>query len=246
MSNPALSDEELVAYLDDELDEARRRAVDEVLSRDERERQRLEALVVDTAAIRAAFDDLARQAPPPPSCAATPVRPQRYRRFGPVGSALIGAAMAASVALLAWPGQRDGWQDYVASYQALYIDQTLAHLSPAPADQEVELQRVAEAIGRDLPLAALTGEEALDYKRAQILGFEGQPLVQMAFLAEGDTPLALCIIRQEDEAGEAVAVTRMEGLSTATWSKGGYAYMLIGGTDDALVEAAARRFAVTL
>ena len=49
-------------------------------------------------------------------------------------------------------------------------------------DLQAELDRVAAAIGKAMTVDDLTLFSGVDYRRAQILSFEGRPLIQLAFL----------------------------------------------------------------
>ncbi|WP_319544575.1 hypothetical protein [Ruegeria conchae] len=70
----------------------------------------------------------------------------------------------------------------------------------------------------------------LDLKRTQVLSFKGKPLVQVVFADAQGNPFAFCVIRQGPNApSKAVNLAVLSGLSTATWAKDGYGYMLLGG-----------------
>jgi len=143
-----------------------------------------------------------------------------------------------------------GWKDYVAAYQALYTNATLAKVEQSDIAKQQELTRVGAAIGKDMMISQLQVAAEIDYKRAQVLGFEGRALVQLAFLSSTGEPLALCIIRSDEarestKAGSSLAAVQqmeMEGMSSAAWSGGGYEFLLIGGKDAMLMEKLAQRF----
>ena len=200
-------------------------------------------------------------APVPANDAGRPLA--NWRLLAPMAASVVlavGLALGLG-ALLARDGAPDadggslmageaGWREYVAAYQALYTNATLASVEEDEAARRSELARVGAAIGLDLPLEALDASPAVTFKRAQLLGFEGRPLAQLAFLGGTGDPIALCIIRSGGNgAGEAggaaspVEVATMEGLSTASWSRGGFEYLLIGGTDEALIAGLAEGFA---
>jgi hypothetical protein len=85
-----------------------------------------------------------------------------------------------------------------------------------------------------------------EYKRSQILGFEGRPLMQVAYLSRVGSPVVLCIMRSDATAALGVKTDVMQGMAAATWRKGNYEYLLIGGHDKALIERAANTFAAAL
>lgn len=232
------SDEDLTAHLDGEADAALSEAIDKACETDPTLVKRLEGLAIDTDALKSAFDTLAGSAPPMPALPAA--KPQAPRKW------MTAAAMAASVVIGIGIGavsrgsqNLDGWMNYVAAYQALYVEDTVASLPPQNPGTDANLARVATVLGRDLTLP--DAPTALDYRRAQLLGFNGAPLVQLAFLSPTGDPIALCIIA-ETGADSDLELVELEGLSTAHWRKNGYNFMLIGGTDDDLIADEARRF----
>jgi anti-sigma factor RsiW len=247
MNQSSFSDEELVAFLDGEADALRTEAIASRIKTDPALRARVDALTIDTEAIREAFDRMLPHASDAPVLIEAEGTPQRSNKIWPmlIAASLAGAIVAGGGLSAYRANQPADWKDYVAKYQALYVAKTLSNLDPVEEQQQVELSRATEAVGRQISLDMLQGNDDLEYMRAQILGFEGRPLVQLAFLSKVGAPVALCIIRS-DEADTKIATARMEGLSVASWAQDGYAYMLIGGTDDSIVESAARRFAFVL
>ncbi len=240
MQSRYFSDEELVAYLDGEKDFAPIEEIAAALKTDIALAKRLEGLRVDTGAIAESFAGLARGNRPLPNLPAVPVTRMRY---GIVAAAAVIALMIGFGAGLSTSSMNaPGWRDYVAAYQALYINATLAHVNQSPTRQQDELNRVSAAIGKTINVSALNVSPEVDYKRAQILGYKGQALVQLAFLTSTGHPVALCIIRSDREAPGKIVSETMEGMSSAYWSQGGYEYLLIGGTDQSMVSRLAEKF----
>ncbi|MEL6374934.1 MAG: hypothetical protein AAFR04_13320 [Pseudomonadota bacterium] len=175
----------------------------------------------------------------------TPTRPVR---------ALAWAACAAGFALLGGLGgwlaagsQAQSWDSAAATYHALYVRQTLAPVIAEPARQARELARVSSALGRPLNAADLRSLKDLAYKRAQVLGYEGRPLIQLAFLSRDGVPIALCIIRAAGSSGSGdVATARYDGLNAARWSKDGYDFLLLGNKDAEQLRTYAEHFRAKL
>lgn len=257
------TDEELTAYLDGESEPSQVRVIDaESASRPEL-KQRLRDLEIDRDAIAGAFRSLLETAPEMPELPGTDQDDTRENAIGGSGHLpaakgfRVFAAVAACLALLVLgagggflvsENREDGWRDYVAAYQALYVSGTLSHLKTSPAQQVTELSRVGKALGKEFDLASLQSIEQLDYKRAQTLGFEGRALVQLAFMSKVGAPVALCIIRSTGapEARSQIRYETIEGMRAAHWGGGGFEYLLIGGTDAELITAAATYFSKTL
>lgn len=244
MSETDLSDDELLtAYLDGELSDEDRARVEAALADDADLQARLADLDIPLNTLRDAMDQVLNEAPH------MPVLPARRTAPRAVPLAITGGALAAGVAIgallmtsLTPAPKAPGWIDYVAAYQVLYSTETLEAIETDPEMQTAELETVSETVGRSLNAArSIPG---LDFKRAQILGFKGKPLAQLAYLSEGGVPLALCVIASTNDAD--IKQMEREGLQAASWSDGQFAYLLIGGQDAALIEETARRLKDTL
>ncbi|WP_300030328.1 hypothetical protein [uncultured Roseobacter sp.] len=239
MQDKRFTDEQLVAFLDGENDHAPVQEIAEALTHDTALAARVKALRLDTAGLALSYASLLKPDSAPPQ--SKPVASGNVRQI----------SLAASVALVAgiaigslWPGERGtGWRDYVAAYQALYATSTLVGINSDEAIRAAELVRVGTAISKSIELAQLEAFPEAEYKRAQLLSFEGNDLVQLAFLTKTGEPLALCIIRS-DKTSPSVPVTgQMENMQSAHWSDGSHEYLLIGGTDEDLIGRMAAQFA---
>ncbi|WP_299287618.1 hypothetical protein [uncultured Tateyamaria sp.] len=239
------SDEDLTAYLDGEADDALHAAIDAALETDEALGDRLAGLDIPMGAIKAAYADLLDNAPAPPVFEA-PVANTPRPRFGwGWGLSTFGTGIAAGLAVAVFTGfgtpepAPRGWVSFVASYQALYTTETLSVADPSADDAAVQLAAVSDALGLDL--AALPQAEGLTFKRAQVLGFKGKPLIQIAYLRDDGTPVALCILPAGPDA-QPVNMGQAEGLDIARWNTPGFGFLLIGGTDAAPLAQEAETF----
>jgi anti-sigma factor RsiW len=245
------SDEELTAYLDDERDFAPVAEIEAAARGDARLRARLDALALERGGIKQAFDQLLAKAPKP-QLAYAPARAPAARAWMSAGywQAIVAAVLltlgAAGGHYLTRP-QLAGWRDYVAAYQALYVGDTIAGIHRSDAEATEELTRVTAAVGKPVAFAALTADPALTYKRAQILGYKQQPLAQLTFLSQAGAPVALCIMRATAASATGTPdYAERQGLASASWSRDGFEYLLIGGTDRQVIEQAAKRFAAEI
>ncbi len=239
------TDEELTAYLDDEVDTELRGAIDAARSGDHDLKGRIDGLTVDRQQIEAAFESLLDQAPS--SVELPDITPQ-----GGMNSTFNKMAVAALVALVVGVGvgtkfsqdaKLDGWRGYVAAYHSLYTEQTFAGVDQTDSDAQDELSRASASIGKDINIEALQASDTLTFKRTQLLGFKGKPLLQLSFVTTDGAPVALCIIRKPGLADSEPRTVILEGMPATSWSKGGYDYILIGGTDTKLIEKAAEVYA---
>lgn len=241
MTDRFFTDEELVAYLDGEHDFAPVDDIEQLLVDDPSLRKRLDRLKVDGDAIKDSFDHVRpinRRAPILPHIQSSGLRMQAVAMIACL-ALIIGGGLGFGARGGASGPQ--GWKEYVAAYQALYINATLASVEISPDIQRLELKRISAAIGKDISLESLSVSPEISYKRAQILGFEGRPLAQLAFLSSTGAPLALCIIRMGGDEAE-TQFGKMEDMSTASWSQGEYEYLLIGGDDPQFIKRLAEQF----
>jgi len=242
------SDDELTAWLDGETEHAPVREIEEALTHDVALQARVNALTLDIDAMKGAFDSLLTQAPPPPALSVEIPSPEKTSYFSGWRSAAAAVALvvAGGLGYMAGDKQDTSWRGYVAAYQALYINETLATLDRPDEIKANELARISNAIAKPIDLPALQAVKRLDYKRAQVLGFEGRPLIQLAFLTDTGDPVALCIIRTEDAKSMSTIMGDMEGLTSAKWADKNFEYLLIGSRDKALIKEAAEKFSSTI
>jgi anti-sigma factor RsiW len=232
-------DADLVALIDNELEEGRRTALLARLAADERLRQRYEELRAAGAPIPAAFDALLEQAPLAGLRAALPTdepRPRSSGRFAGIAfrelaAGLVIGLLAAGAA--AWAastfglfGEREDWRSAVAEYTNMYSNETFSPLKPDAALQAAELSAVRARVG-----GALTPDNlvlpGLRFTTAFMLSYGGHPLAVIAYVDPMGAPVLLCILG--DRASDAPIRTERRGdLSLASWSDDGRSYLVIG------------------
>jgi anti-sigma factor RsiW len=246
MGAALFTDEELVAYLDQALPSDRCGEIELMRASDPALQQRLAALEIDVDAIRGAFDrhlaaapvDDLRQRLAANSSRSRSPRTRDWRLMQLAAAVLVGLALGAGgMATLSRTPAPD-WHAAVAEYQALYTTETLKPLSNDPILIAHQVQHAATALGRPVPLANLQ-VRGLELKRAQVLAFRQQPLVQFAYLDREGTPIAFCATRTNSPA-EPIQISMINGLAAAVWDRDGYGYMVIGGADRATIQAIAR------
>lgn len=147
----------------------------------------------------------------------------------------VGAAAAFAIGAFLFSGQTSkpepDWQDQVAVYQTLYVAETLASTVANDEDLTVQLVRSEQAVGRTLPLDVVGELEGMKLLRAQVLGFKGAPLIQMAYLSDDGVPVALCTIRLTTPATDQPTLETLSGLPVVHWSDGTFGYMIVGNID---------------
>lgn len=220
------SDQDLSAYLDDEAAADVSDAIREALPGDPVLRARLDRLRAGQDDFVAAMAVALTAAPKMPELP----EPVAQRTVGawPFGLAGVaaGAVLALGVGWSIWHTPDPGWRDVVANYQSLYVTETLAPVDLTPEAQQADLQRLSAGLGLDL--TALPEVSGLAFKRAQQLGFNGQPLAQLTFLTADGGPVALCILRTGADTSAGITAEVLSGLDTYSWTEDGYGVLLVG------------------
>jgi anti-sigma factor RsiW len=236
-------DAELVALIDNELDEGRRSALLARLAADEGLRQRYEALRQTGAPLAASLDALVAQAPlarlRAALPAAGPIR-QPPRRF--TGLAFRELAAGVVIGLLAagalWAasslglfGGREDWRSAITEYTHLYTNETFSPLNPGAALEAAELSGVGAKVGADLTPEnlALPG---LRFTTAFMLSYAGHPLAVIAYVDPSGAPVLLCILAN-NASDTPLRSERRGDLSLAWWSRGGRSHLVIGHVPEA-------------
>lgn len=230
--SPTPTDEALVAYLDGALSEDDRAAVEDALASVPALQGRLAALDIPLSSVRDGADALLTSAPPlPADLHSAPARGWRLHA-GLAAMFLLGLSVGWGLL----PPASDDWIDVVANYQSLYVPETLTGPDGGDARQ-ARLATVSEALGLDLSPLLEIGPAA--NARAQLLGLEGEPLAQIAFL-DGSVPIAICITPLP---GDDTVIDESErfGMAAASWQQNGYGFLVIGGEDRALIRSLAEQ-----
>ena len=232
-------DRKLTAYLDGELDDRGRAALDQRLIDEPALRARLESLRAAGERTRLAFATLLEAAPVvemrtrlDAALAAPPARaaPSWKRRVATIAAAAAIVAFAAGLTVGRWSAapdgdlaERDDWRQAVVHYMALYTPESFGEaVSPRLADELASLSRRLEA---PLDVDRLKVDD-LSPRRAELLQYDGAPLGQIGYL-DGATPVAFCILR-DGEPDAALATSSRGGFAIASWAQGGRGFMLIG------------------
>ncbi len=262
------SDEELTAFLDGELAPEAMTRIRAALDRDRALARRIAMLRLDPDTLRGGFAPLldmagqrdlgrflANAAEARDTCG-RPERPVRkwqlWERAGIASHAVALIAGAALVWILSsagsdrsvvpgpgLPGQSADWRMEVAHYQALYVPETLTPIPSDPTRLKEEFSRAGRALGIDLDPDDFTEIGDLRLRRAQVLGFAGMPLVQIAFTLPDGTPVAFCILRRPGPERQ-VETDVLLGLAAASWRSPSHGFVVIGGDDPQLMQRIAQ------
>lgn len=230
----APSDELLVAYLDGELDAQQHQLIADRLSVDLALAARLEALQGADLPFKAAFDSLLDQAPTERLQAMLKSLPSAHapalsrRRFLAMAAGFAVAGVVADRLFMSWPRPEpgQGWRASVAEYMALYTPQTLENLSTDPASHVAQLSSVGAQLGLPLSPTAVNLPGA-EFRRAQILDYDGILIGQLTYLDPLHGPLALCITAS-GKGAQPIATEQRRGMNVVYWASATHGFMLIG------------------
>ncbi|WP_448652468.1 anti-sigma factor family protein [Pseudomonas fluorescens] len=230
----APSDELLVAYLDGELDAEQRQLIADQLKANASVAARLEELQCADLPFKAAFDSMLDEAPTERLNAMLKALPTAQapamsrRRFLAVAAGFAVAGVVADRLYLSWPRAESGqgWRASVAEYMALYTPQTLENLNDDPGSHAAQLGSVGAQLG--LPLSPDTVDlPGAEFRRAQILNYDGVLIGQLTYLDPRHGPLALCITASKKGAQPA-ATEQRRGMNVVYWANPSHGFMLIG------------------
>ena len=232
-------DDELVAFIDNELDESRRTALLARLAADSRLRHRYDELRAAGAPIAASLQDLLGRAPLERLRAAIPSdRPVRAPRARFANSGLWRLAAGIAIGVLAagaaaWVAAgfgllngREDWRSAVVQYTDLYTNETFSPLHPDASLQATELSALASRVGVNLTPENIALPD-LRFTAAFMLAYEGSPLGVIAYVDPSGAPVLLCIYANK-AADAPLRSQRRDDLSLAWWSSGGRSHLVIG------------------
>jgi anti-sigma factor RsiW len=229
----SVTDADLVAFVDNRLSPERREVMMSLARQDSAIASRIAALTEGTPMLGEAFRPLLSSLPPEFEArlrskaeemnrTSMPTLERPTRRWFAMGLATAASFAIGSVAGGLYMQRRSAsgdWREAVAQYHALYGMATTAGLNPLPEDVGQQLQAVSLALGRPLGNIANTLPD-LTFKRAQVLEFEGGPLIQIVFETPGKTAIAFCLKRSRD-AARAPTLEKHNGLALSSWTRDG-------------------------
>ncbi|MEP3197428.1 MAG: hypothetical protein ABJO57_06125 [Lentilitoribacter sp.] len=243
------TDEQLVAFLDGEFDHTPADEIKAAMAHSDALNARLKQLTLNKSTMSDAFGALSQTAPSYDDImGADNTKPANdnagFLKIAAVALIALGVGFFASSIIK--QDKLDGWQEYVAAYQALYATDTLAHVNNDDLMIENELKRVSEKIDAEITIADLEIDEGLTYKRGQLLEYQGRPLVQLAFLSSDGKPIALCIMKSQTSSITELNMREIERMQSAYWSDGNLDYFLIGPVSESKIEGFATAFSQRL
>lgn len=239
------SDEDLTAFIDGELTREETARIEVMVNEDEATAERLEFLARANLPFEQAFAPLLAEAPrqkleamlaaiPAQQSAKsgpTPAFASRRRFLGALAASLV-AGIAIDRAVIgigrgfSAKDENSEWRAVVADYISLYTAETLAGPAPGREDQAAQLAGLDEKLGLSLSPESVS-LPGIDFKRAQLLQYDGKALAQIAYLDPETGPMALCIVKS-DKGPKTPDLESRKGMNVVYWSNATHAFMLIG------------------
>ena len=256
MTQNDFSDQDLVAFDDGQLSGEKTAQLRDCLSRDLELQARLAALKLDRDGVAGAFDKLLDLAPKQGEFSRAPVQsaPALVRPAGMAIRPLAAAACLVMALIAGAAGYRAlapapatmAWQDLAAAYHALYVGETLAVIAPPEgATKAAQFTRAETALGQ--PISRALGDiPGLSFRRVQVLGFDDQAIIQLAYLGEDGVPYALCLRKVENADNPAMQPMEFAGVDGVGWQSGGLEIVLLGKRDQGELNMLAKEFARNL
>ncbi|PWQ93185.1 anti-sigma factor family protein [Leucothrix arctica] len=250
------TDEQLTAFLDGELPEAKMVQIAEALETDESLVERLSGLEVDFAPIKQAFDQLLQEAPteslnaniPAVEVESMPTKAasndNSWMSYAVSACFALAIGVGVGRAMFQTPPEPVGWKGEVARYQKLYSKDTLATFTVTADAAEKSISQVSTKLGLAVPTQQFL-PDGLTFKRAQTLVFNQKPLAQFMYQGEDGTPIAICVLKN-GKPDQAISLANIKGLNAASWNHGGFAYIAIGDTQPEVIESIAKNFLTTI
>lgn len=122
------------------------------------------------------------------------------------------------------------WLVRIVDYHTLYVPETVT--TSLASDEEIGAlqRRFTDTLGKPVVIPRLD-DENLQFRRGQILKFDGQPIIQLAYLpTTGGKPVALCLKASPGEDTKP-SYSVLRDLGVVRWRHNGVTYVLVGDRD---------------
>ncbi|CAD6524162.1 hypothetical protein LMG28727_01962 [Paraburkholderia kirstenboschensis] len=131
------------------------------------------------------------------------------------------------------------WVVAAVSYQRLYTRDTVAWDSSNMAAAAHIVDNIRHDDGLPIRVPDLRSA-GLTFKRIQRLRYNNKPLVQIVYLPEKGSPVALCVMKDE-KADSALAQQQVDSMDVVTWRRAKLSYALIATPGDTDLGAIGKR-----
>lgn len=148
--------------------------------------------------------------------------------FGLIAGALLyrtSAPSASDTTVATAPQAVPEWIRLVADYHRLYVRDTVTATAAASAG-EVS-QQVSETLQTPFSVPSLESQ-GMQFRRAQWLAIDEQPLLQLAYLPDNGKPLAVCVLKKDIAEDKPAEYGETGGMQYVHWQRGEHAVVIVG------------------
>lgn len=225
-----VTEADMVRLADGKIEEDRRLVILEQAKHDTSLAARIDVLAKGSPSLEHAFSPLLKTMPPTlegtirsladkTHASMAPVVSRRWFGGGiAVAASFVGGAVAGGLLFNRGSSATD-WREAVAQYHALYGKATTERLNPTPEERDRDLSVVSQALGQSL-LGIEKTAPAFTFKRAQVLEFEGAPLIQIVFETANRIPVAFCL-KKSRQISRPVETESRHGMALSAWTREG-------------------------
>lgn len=224
----------LLAYVDGHLDAIERKNIEKIIEQDPTAREFVEQLEKSQLPFQASFERLLDDKN---DVVIEKTKTPVWRWSTALVASLFIGILLGKFLLSTPANKKQDWLMQVASYQALYVRDTIQSTQLNPQEIASLKQRLENKLQSPLIIPDLTTQK-LQFKRGQVLTVDGSPLIQLAYLPESGNPVALCIIRN-NQADALPKIDHAYGMPLVHWSHNKLSYIIIGAIDKEQLKAAA-------
>ena len=243
-----VTDTDLMAYADGELNAETVRAVEAAVGSDPEAYAKVEMFRQTRGMLKAACaEDFYTTGLEHLRALPSPSRSAARRVYAAAAAACLVAAVAGfGGGKLAYGREsaRDALLNEVAEYHEVYSHEGL-HLVEVSAENSADLQDwLGQRLGRKMPIPDLS-TLGMRFAGGRMLVVDGKPVGELMYVRPVGLPVAICVTRL-DGAPQPLRVDAKQGMTLASWTDGRYAYVVVGDLEAkaaaGMVELAAARF----
>jgi len=130
---------------------------------------------------------------------------------------------------------QEQWVQRVAQYQSLYVENTVSGINNGEKAASSLLDSIKARTDMRTGVPDLS---SLGYRfvRAQELGYQNEPLVQLVYFKPGHAPLAVCYMPATGEMPAEMKVETFDGLLAAGWIHNEQRFVIVGDESREVIE----------
>jgi len=128
------------------------------------------------------------------------------------------------------------WVQRVVDYQSLYTENTVTAKTSMSENEALALIESMEIENSKIHTLPSFEDAGYRFARAQQLGFNGQPLVQLIYTKPGAMPLAFCFMPVIENTPRDLELSRTHELGVASWVDDQYHFVLVADEAEGVLQ----------